>query len=82
MVLAVVLVPVLPVRAETLKWVDFGVPYESLKYAMDLDIETAQQENHMDWIRVLAVAACRTGGKCPLAAVKNAARELKECKSP
>lgn len=82
LVLAVLLVPVLPVRAETLKWVDFQVPYESLKYAMDLDIETAQQENHLDWITVLSVAACRTGGKCPLAAVKNAARELKGDKSP
>ena len=27
----------IPVRAETIRWVDFGVPYESLKYAMDMD---------------------------------------------
>ena len=25
----------LPVRADAIKWVDFQVPYESLKYALD-----------------------------------------------
>lgn len=34
-----------PVRAETIKWVDFGVPFESLKYAMDQDIVTFDQED-------------------------------------
>lgn len=82
LVLAVMMLPVLPVRAEPLKWVDFQVPYESLKYAMELDIETAQQEKHLDWITVLAVSACRTGGKCPLDSVKKAAQELKKDKSP
>lgn len=73
---------VLPVRAETIRWVDFKVPYESLKYAMQVDIETAQQENHIDWIRVLSVAGCRTGGKCPLSSVKKAVADLKTGKSP
>ena len=80
--LAVLMIPVVSVRAETLKWVDFQVPYESLEYAMKLDMETAQQEKHLDWIRVLSVAACRTGGKCPLDSVKKAAGELKGDKSP
>ena len=31
---------VMPVRAEPIKWVDFGVPYESLKYAMEQDVAT------------------------------------------
>ena len=57
---------VLPARAETIKWVDFGVPYESLKYAMDQDIATFEQEKHTDWIDILALSACRTGGKCGL----------------
>lgn len=73
---------VLPVKAETIRWVDFKVPYASLKYAMQVDIETAQQENHMDWIRVLSVAGCRTGGKCPLSSVKKAVDDLKTGKSP
>ena len=54
---------ILPVRAEPIRWVDFTVPYESLKYAMHVDIETAQQEKHISWIDILAIAACRTGGK-------------------
>lgn len=75
-------IPVMPVRGETIKWVDFGVPYESLKYAMEEDISTFEQEKHISWIDILAVAACRTGGKCPLSSVKNAARDLKGDASP
>ena len=73
---------ILPVRAEPIRWVDFGVPYGSLKYAMDLDIATFDQEVHLPWTRVLAVAACRTGGKCPLSSVKKAAEDLKTGANP
>ena len=72
----------LPVRADTIRWVDFGVPYESLKYAMDTDITTAEQEKHISWIDILAVAACRTGGKCSLNATKKAAKDLQSNRSP
>ena len=71
-----------PAKAETIKWVDFGVPYESLKYAMNVDIETFEQEKHISWIDILALAGCRTGGKCDLASVKKAVEELKQDKSP
>ncbi len=73
---------VLPVRADTIKWVDFQVPYESLKYALDQDITTFEQEKHISWIDILVLAACRTGGKCGLSSVKKAAEELKQDKSP
>ena len=63
-------------RAEPIKWVDFGVPYESLKCAMDVDISTAETEKHISWIDILAVSGCRTGGKCPLNSVKQAAKDL------
>lgn len=66
----------LQVSAEPIKWVDFGVPYESLKYAMDVDISTSEKEKHISWIEILAVAGCRTGGKCPLNSVKQAAKDL------
>ena len=66
-----------PVRAESIKWVDFNIPYESLKYALDQDIATFEQEKHIPWIDALAVAACRTGGKCGLASVKKAVEDLK-----
>ena len=71
----------LPARADTIRWVDFGVPYESLKYAMDQDIASFEQEKHISWIDILALSACRTGGKCELASVKNAAAELRKDKS-
>lgn len=73
---------VIPVSAKTIRWVDFGVPYESLKYAMDVDIATYEQEKHISWIDILALAACRTGGKCGLASVKKAAAQLKGDNSP
>ena len=71
-----------PVRAEPIKWVDFQVPYESLKYAMDVDIATYDQEKHVCWIDTLALAACRTGGKCGLSSVKKAVQDLKGNQSP
>ena len=78
--LAVMLV--IPVRAEPIRWVDFKVPYESLKYAMDVDIATSEQEKHISWIDALSLAACRTGGKCGLNSVKKAVQELNGDKSP
>lgn len=71
-----------PARAETIRWVDFNVDYDSLKYAMEQDIATFEQEKHISWIDILAVAACRTGGKCGLASVKKAAADLKGDQSP
>ena len=68
------LMTAVPVHADQpIKWVDFSVPYESLKYAMDRDIATFEQEKHSSWIDILSLAACRTGGKCGLGAVKRAA---------
>ena len=67
---------ILPVQASTIKWVDFNVPYESLKYALDQDIATFDQEKHTGWIEILTLAACRTGGKCGLSSVKKAAKDL------
>ena len=81
-VLILALLPVIPVSAEPIKWVNFDVPYESLKCAMDTDIATAEQEKHISWIDILALSACRTGGKCGLASVKKAVNELKGDKSP
>lgn len=73
---------ILPVRGDTVRWVDFAVPYESLKYAMEVDIGTYDQEKHISWIDILSVAGCRTGGKCPLSSVKRAADDLKKDQSP
>jgi len=79
-----ILLPMLavPAEAETIKWVDFHVPYESLEYAMKQDIATFEEEKHISWIDILALSACRTGGKCPLNSVKKAAEELKGNRGP
>lgn len=68
---------VLPVGAAPIRWVDFDVHYESLQYAMEQDIATFEKEQHISWIDILALAACRTGGKCGMTAVKKAASDLK-----
>ncbi len=71
-----------PASAEPIKWVDFRVPYESLEYAMDVDIATFEEEKHISWIDILALAACRTGGKSNLQSVKKATKDLKADKAP
>ena len=71
-----------PVQGSTIKWVDFQVPYESLKYALEQDIATFDQEKHISWIDSLAVAGCRTGGRCGLSSVKKAVDDLKGDQSP
>ena len=72
---------VLPAEAKTISWVDFDIPYESLNYALEQDIRTKDQEKHLPWVDILALAACRTGGKCGLASVKKAAEDLRSDRS-
>ena len=81
-ILILCLLPVAPASADPIKWVDFQVPYESLEYAMNQDIETFEKEKHISWIDILAVAACRTGGRCGLASVRKAASQLAGDASP
>ncbi|MBR5021804.1 MAG: M23 family metallopeptidase [Oscillospiraceae bacterium] len=81
-ILIFAMLPLPAAKAEPIKWVDFQIPYESLQYAMHVDIETKEQEKHISWIDALALAACRTGGKCGLASVKKAVKDLKGDKSP
>ena len=78
----ILIVALLPIPAKAIRWVDFKVPYETLKYAMDLDIKSAAQENHISWIELLAADACENGGRCPLSSVKKTAKELMDGKAP
>ncbi len=73
----IIILAAVPASAEPLKWVNFEVPYGSLKYAMDVDIATYEQEKHIDWVDALALAGSRTGGKCNLTSVKKAVQDLK-----
>lgn len=70
------------VSAEPIRWVDFKVPEESMAYAMERDIATFDQEKHLDWIDILALAACRTGGECGLSSVRKAAKDLGGDRAP
>ncbi len=72
----------IPAQAAPIQWVDFAVPYESLEYAMEQDIASFDTDRHISWIDILALAACRTGGKCGLAAVKKASSQLKGDRTP
>ena len=72
-----VMLMAIPVSAATIKWVDFNVPYASLKYALEEDIATYDQEQHLSWIDILALAGANTGGKCGLDSVKKAIKSWK-----
>lgn len=45
-----------------IRWVEFNIPYDVLKKAMDIDIETYDEPVHVDWIDVLAYLGARYGG--------------------
>ena len=77
----IVLLFCVPVNATGIRWVNFDIPYESLKLASSVDIDSFDQEKHISWIDILAVAACRTGGKCPLQSVKKAVNDLQSDRS-
>jgi len=81
-ILLALVLTIVPAKADTLRWVDFNIGVEALSYAMEQDIATSEQEFHISWIDILAVAACRTGGKCSLSSVKKAASDLKADRSP
>ena len=46
-----------------IKWVDYQVSAEAMKKACSLDVESYNQEIHLDWITLLAYAAVQGGGK-------------------
>ncbi|WP_227016954.1 polysaccharide deacetylase family protein [Sinanaerobacter chloroacetimidivorans] len=48
--------------SETIKWVDFDVPYSLLEKTMYMDIETYETENHLNWIELLAYLGAKYGG--------------------
>ena len=45
-----------------IKWVDFDIIYEALEDAMNVDIETYEQDLHVSWVDILAFLACKYGG--------------------
>lgn len=45
-----------------IKWVEFNVTYEALNKAYTYDVETYQEEIHLDWIELLAYLGAKYGG--------------------
>lgn len=56
-------VPASQTNGDFIKWVDFNASKEAMKKACLLDVESYEEEVHLDWIALLAYAAVRGGGK-------------------
>lgn len=76
------LVPPVWAQEDYIKWVDFNVSYEAMDRALRLDITSQEQDRPVSWIDLLALGACRTGGKVTAKAVDQAAKDLETGKSP
>lgn len=57
-----------------IKWVEFHVTCEAMTAAYDLDVETYQDEIHLNWIELLAYVGAKNGGKFD----KNSVREIQK----
>lgn len=67
-----------------IKWVDFTVPAEAMSKAYQYDVDSYEEEIHLNWIELLAYAAARQGGEFGKEALKNideCAAELREGES-
>ena len=63
-----------------IKWVEFNVTCEAMAAAYNLDVESYEQDIHLNWIELLAYVGAKTGGKFDKNSVKRvneAAEKLK-----
>lgn len=49
-------------KSDYIKWVNFDVSLPVLKQAMQYDIDTYDDKNHINWISLISLAACKNGG--------------------
>lgn len=45
-----------------IKWVEFNVPYDVMKRAMDIDIKSYDEKIHVEWVDILAYLGAKYGG--------------------
>ena len=67
-----------------IKWIEFTPTCEALSKAYKLDIATQNEEEHIDWISLLAYTASKTGGEFSgkaLSIMENAATDIKDGKT-
>ncbi|MCM1387848.1 MAG: hypothetical protein NC231_11000 [Bacillus sp. (in: Bacteria)] len=63
-----------------IKWVDFNITSEALGKAYELDVESYQDEVHVNWIELLAYVGAKGGGKFgkgSIAQIQEAADKLR-----
>ena len=51
-----------PEKNDFIKWVEFNVPYEAMRDAMQYDIEHHQDETPVNWVDLLAYLGAKNGG--------------------
>lgn len=49
-------------KKDYIKWVEFNVSYEALNQAYTYDVETYQEEIHLNWVELLAYLGAKYGG--------------------
>ena len=49
-------------KADYIKWVEFNVSYEALNRAYTYDVETYQEDIHINWVELLAYLGAKYGG--------------------
>ena len=49
-------------KKDYIKWVEFNVTYEAMNQAYQYDVETYGEENHLNWVELLAYLGAKYGG--------------------
>lgn len=71
-------------KKEFIKWVDFNVTTQALKTAYQYDVESYGNDIKINWIELLAYAACKSGGtfsKKSITDINNVAKALQSGES-
>ena len=61
-------------EGDYIKWVEFNVTCEAMAAAYDLDVDSYEEDIHLNWIELLAYIGARTGGQFD----KNSVRKINE----
>lgn len=64
-----------------IKWVDFNVTSEAMSAAYDIDIESYEEDIHVDWIDLLAYTGTLSGGKFDKKSVSRIQETAKKLRS-
>ena len=74
-----------PSQPEPIKWVDFNVTCQAMNQAFRYDVDTCQEEIHLNWVDLLAYLGALYGGDFSLyksSDMEKAAQALKTMRQP